>query len=152
MVTVRYSLWAKCIQLWPLKVGSDVIVHVKGLSVILHSRLNFFFFFFFCFSLFKMAKICFGCTKMKIFYREKSISRREKKSGQMTLPPQKNFPVTPLPERWTWRDGARKDSSSHGTCINFHQCYPFYELQCFCLRWGLDLEIWVLQDLCIVNR
>ena len=52
--------------------------------------------FFFCFSLFKTAKICFGCTKIEIFYREKSISRPEKKSGKMALPPQKNFPVTPL--------------------------------------------------------
>ena len=33
---------------------------------------------FFCFSLFKTTKICFGSTKMEIFYREKSISRREK--------------------------------------------------------------------------
>ena len=30
-----------------------------------------FFFFFFCFSLFKMTKICFGSTKMEIFYWEK---------------------------------------------------------------------------------
>ena len=33
---------------------------------------------------------------MKIFYRDKSSSCREKKSGKTTLPPQKNFPVTPL--------------------------------------------------------
>ena len=38
-----------------------------------------FFFFFFCFSLFKTTEICFGSTKMGIFYREKNfISRREK--------------------------------------------------------------------------
>ena len=33
----------------------------------------FFFFFFFCFSLLKTTKICFGSTKMGIFYREKAF-------------------------------------------------------------------------------
>ena len=37
-----------------------------------------FLFFFFCFSLFKTTEICFGSTETGIFYREKSISRREK--------------------------------------------------------------------------
>ena len=55
-------------------------------------------FFFFCFSLFKTTKICLGSTKMEIFYREKAFHAR-KKSGKMTLPPQKNFPVTPLTVR-----------------------------------------------------
>ena len=50
----------------------------------------------FCLSLFKTTKICFGSTKMKIFYRDKSSSCQGKKSGKTTLPPQKNFPVTPL--------------------------------------------------------
>ena len=53
------------------------------------------FFFFFFFSLFKTTKICFGSTKMEFFYREKAF-HAGKKSGKMTLPPQKNFPVTPL--------------------------------------------------------
>ena len=48
-------------------------------------------------SLFKMTKICFGSTKMEIFYREKAFTPG-KKSGKMTLPPQKNFPVMPLPD------------------------------------------------------
>ena len=34
--------------------------------------------FFFRFSLFKTIQICFGSTKMGIFYREKSFSYREK--------------------------------------------------------------------------
>ena len=59
-------------------------------------------FFFFFFS-FKMMKICFGCTKMEISTQEKAFHAR-KKSGKMTLspqkkmtlPPQKNFPVMPL--------------------------------------------------------
>ena len=38
----------------------------------------FFFFFFFSFLLFKTTEICFGSTKMGIFYREKSISYRGK--------------------------------------------------------------------------
>ena len=42
-----------------------------------------------------MTKISFGCTKMEIFYQEKAF-HAGKKSGKMTLPPQKNSPVTPL--------------------------------------------------------
>ena len=42
------------------------------------------FFLFFCFSLFKMTKICFGCTKMEIFYRKKE-NTPGKKSAKMTL-------------------------------------------------------------------
>ena len=53
---------------------------------------------FFCFSLLKTTEICFGSTKMGILYWEKNISHREKKSGKMALPPQKNMPVTPLPQ------------------------------------------------------
>ena len=41
------------------------------------------------FSLFKTTEICFGSTKMGIFYREK-------KSGKMTLPLLKNIPLMPL--------------------------------------------------------
>ena len=33
---------------------------------------------------------------MEIFYQEEAF-HTEQKSGKMTLPPQKNFPVTPLP-------------------------------------------------------
>ena len=56
----------------------------------------FFFFFFLCFSLLKTTEICFGSTKMGNFLPGKRISRREKKSGKITLPTQKNMPVTPL--------------------------------------------------------
>ena len=65
----------------------------------------FFFFllllFFVCFSLFNTTKIGFGCSKMDFFIYfyfllGKSILRREKNQEKMTLPPQKNFPVTPL--------------------------------------------------------
>ena len=57
---------------------------------------TFLFFFFFCFSLFKTTKICFGVHQYGNFLPEKNISCQEKKSGKMTLPPQKNFPVMPL--------------------------------------------------------
>ena len=40
--------------------------------------LFFFFFFFFCFSLLKTMKICFGSTKMGIFYREKAFHAGKK--------------------------------------------------------------------------
>ena len=43
-----------------------------------------------------MTKICFGSTKIGIFYREKAFHGREKQLGKITLPPQKNMPVTPL--------------------------------------------------------
>ena len=36
------------------------------------------FFFFFCFSLFKTTQICFGSTKLEIFYREKALHTRKK--------------------------------------------------------------------------
>ena len=39
---------------------------------------TFFFFFFFCFSLLKMTKMCFGSTKMGIFYREKAFHAGKK--------------------------------------------------------------------------
>ena len=55
------------------------------------------FFFFFCFSLFKMTKICFGSTKIEIFYREKAFLPG-KKSEKMTLPPQKIFLLRPCPK------------------------------------------------------
>ena len=48
----------------------------------------------FFFPLFKMTEICFGSTKMEIFYQEKAFQAR-KKSGKINLPPQKNIPVTP---------------------------------------------------------
>ena len=54
-----------------------------------------FFFLLFTFQNDKNLKICFRATKMGIFYREKAF-HAGKKSGKMTLPPQKNFPVTPL--------------------------------------------------------
>ena len=38
----------------------------------------FFFLFFFCFSLFKTTKICFGSTKIEIFYREKAFHAGKK--------------------------------------------------------------------------
>ena len=56
----------------------------------------FFFFFFFFFHFSKPLEFVLGLPRMGIFYREKSISGREKKSGEMTLPPLKNVPLTPL--------------------------------------------------------
>ena len=46
-----------------------------------------------------LNEICFGSTKMEIFYREKRHFTRGKKSGKMTLPPLKNIPFTP-PGYW----------------------------------------------------
>ena len=50
-------------------------------------RRGLFFFFFFCFTLSKTTEICFGSTKMGIFYQEKA--------GIMTAP-LKNIPLTSL--------------------------------------------------------
>ena len=47
-----------------------------------------FFFFFPCFSLLKTTEICFGSTKIGIFYREKSISRQKKNREKLLCPPQ----------------------------------------------------------------
>ena len=89
----------------------------------------FFFFFSFCFLLFKTTKIVFWSTKMEIFYREKAYFMPGKKSGKMTLPPQKIFPVTPLaknhvftqwPHMWVWVCGE--------VCISFHLKTPYFSL------------------------
>ena len=79
------------------------------LSFFFFSFLFFFFFFFFFSLFFKTTKICFGSTKMEIFYRGKSISRRrEKKIMKMTLPPQKKSCYAPgvtfLPLRAEYQD------------------------------------------------
>ena len=58
-----------------------------------------FFFFFFFFSLFKTTEICFGSTKMGIFYPEKAF-HAGKKSGKMTLFLLKNIPLMPLDGRY----------------------------------------------------
>ena len=43
--------------------------------------------FFFFFSLFKTTKICFGCTKMEIFYREKAFHAGPGKNQEKWLCP-----------------------------------------------------------------
>ena len=52
-------------------------------------------FFFFAFHFWKPRKFVLDLPKWE-FSTGKNISRRGKKSGKMTLPPQKNMPVTPL--------------------------------------------------------
>ena len=54
--------------------------------------------FFFFFPLFKMTKICFGSTKMDIFYWEKSISHREKNQEKWLCPFRKICLLSP----WLW--------------------------------------------------
>ena len=61
----------------------------KQENVIKRGEDVFFFFFFFCFSLLKTTEICFGSTKMGIFYREKVFHAGKKKSGKMTAPSEK---------------------------------------------------------------
>ena len=51
--------------------------------------------FFFCLSLFKTTKICFGSTKMEIFYREKSILFQEKNQEKWLCPLRKIFLLRP---------------------------------------------------------
>ena len=57
----------------------------------------FFFFFFFLLFTFENDENLFWVYQNGNFLPGKNISGREKKSGKMTLPPQKNMPVTPLP-------------------------------------------------------
>ena len=65
-------------------------------------RSSLLFFFFFVLSLFKTAKICFGSTKMEIFYQEKA-SHAGKKIRKKDFAPSEKFPVTPLGEsRKNW--------------------------------------------------
>ena len=51
--------------------------------------------FFFCFSLFKTTKICFGSTKMEIFYRKKHFTLGEKNHEKWLRPLRKMFPLCP---------------------------------------------------------
>ena len=94
--------------------------------------LFFFFFLFFlsCFSLLKTTKICFGFTKMGISTGKKHFTPG-KKSGKMTLPPQKNMPVTPLPSwinqsvrvgEWEWGPGEALNTMRCAMC---HQKDPY---------------------------
>ena len=48
-----------------------------------------FFFFFFCFSLLKTTKICFGSTKMGIFYRENAFHAGKKNRKNDFAPSEK---------------------------------------------------------------
>ena len=75
-----------------LKIDENWRKIVKGKVEKLQNEERIFFFF----SLLKTTKICFGSTKMEIFYREKAFYAGKKKSGKITLSPQKNFPLTPL--------------------------------------------------------
>ena len=68
----------------------------NGSRKVIKKEVRTFFFFFFCFSLLKTMEI--GSTKMGIFYQKKAFLGGKKKSRKMTLPPQKNMPVTPLPK------------------------------------------------------
>ena len=52
------------------------------------------FFFFFCFSLFKTTEICFGSTKMGIFYRKKEFHTGKKIWGNDFAPSEKYFSYT----------------------------------------------------------
>ena len=65
------------------------------------------------FLLLKTTGICFGSTKMGIFYRKKHFTPG-KKLGKMSLPPQKNMPITPLPTRW-WQGPVGPTPSSMQT-------------------------------------
>ena len=75
-----------------MEAGEYVIKRGEDFFIFIY--LFFYFFFILLFTL-KTTKICFKSTKMGIFYREKAF-HAGKKSGKMTLPSQKNMPVTPL--------------------------------------------------------
>ena len=55
------------------KLKMEVVKVIKWGEALFFFFFSSFFFFFFCFSLFKTTEICFGSTKMEIFYREKAF-------------------------------------------------------------------------------
>ena len=68
-----------------------------------------FFFFFFCFSLLKTTKICFGSTKMGIFYREKAFHAGKKNQEKWLCPLRKICLLRP----WSCaRDASTQTPSS----------------------------------------
>ena len=52
-----------------------------------------------CHFLLETTKICFGSTKLDIFYREKSYFTPRKNRENLLCPPLKNIPLTPLRSR-----------------------------------------------------
>ena len=84
-------------------------------------RTFFFFFFFFCFSLLKMTKICFGSTKMGIFYREKAFHVGKKIRKDDFAPSEKYACYAPVVHyilfvRWAY------------SVLFFHLLYHFFPL------------------------
>ena len=67
----------------------------NGINKKYKMRRGTFFFLLFFFSLFKTTEICFGSTKMRIFYLEKAFHAGGKKSGKINLPPQKKYSCNP---------------------------------------------------------
>ena len=67
---------------------------------VINIGLDLFFFFFLLFTFENDRNLCFGSDLPKWeFSTGKKHFRTGKKSGKMTLPPQKNMPVTPLGSR-----------------------------------------------------
>ena len=85
--------------------------------------------FFFFFFLFKTAKTCFGCTKMEIFYREKSISRREKITKNDFAPSEKITSDQCLIIKWKLREWHTHFllMIMGGTRIYVHMCSCCWE-------------------------
>ena len=76
-----------------------------------------------------MTEICFGSIKMEIFYRDKAFHTVKKKSGEMTLPPMKNIPLTPLPDTFEKQDviGEIYLSVKRHTSLKSTGCDKAYE-------------------------
>ena len=68
------------------KIGKGKVENLKWKEEKFENELRTLFFPLF-FLLFKTTKICFGSTRLEIFYRGKKYSPPGKKSGKMTLPP-----------------------------------------------------------------
>ena len=66
-----------------------------------------FFFFLVCFSLFKMTEICFGSTKMGIFYQEKAFHAGIRKiRKKLICPLRKIFLLRPWAHYWVWMNAC----------------------------------------------
>ena len=94
---------------------------------------------FFFFSLFKTTKICFGSTKIEIFYREKAF-HAGRKIRKNDFAPQKNFPDMPL-EKICSSGVGNPFGAEYIVCVCHHTLQTLLSQWSVCLN-DLSLCIW----------
>ena len=120
----------------------------------------FVFFCFFCFHFSKLLNFVLGLPKWNFVLTGKKHFTPGKKSGKMTLPPQKNYPVMPLgppPDPYmlwqiyiqaltkhlktllsfSWDDQYLPSKTSH-TFLSYHKLMPWLSLSSNCINFNIS--------------